>query len=109
MAIRDGSQTMRILAFIRAEIGAGKPFPTSRQIDMHMGYRSTGANDALIRLSRWGYIRLNDKGDDYRLASEDEWRQYISDLHEYDLAMMRRWPVSLSGFPPAPGKEARNE
>ena len=43
-----------VMAFIEAEIAAGRPFPSRVQVARHMGWKTTsGVQDALTRLVRW--------------------------------------------------------
>ena len=54
---RPGSQTMRVLDFIRAEVRAGRGMPSAPKINQHMRWGS-GAYDCFIRLATWGRLRL---------------------------------------------------
>ncbi len=47
-----------VLAFIHAEIAAGKPFPSQQCIAEHFGWRSYSAGDALMALAAAGEIRV---------------------------------------------------
>jgi hypothetical protein len=53
MAQPLGAQSKRVLAFIRDERAAGRPFPSAREITRHMGWKcESSAKDTLSRL-RW--------------------------------------------------------
>jgi hypothetical protein len=59
------SQTEKVLAFIRAEIAAGRPFPTTAQIASHMYWKHpSSANDVMVRLVRKKHVErvLHDDG-----------------------------------------------
>lgn len=50
-------QRARVLAFVRLEVRAGRPFPSYVDIARHMGWRSTtGVYDALHHLAWLGYL-----------------------------------------------------
>lgn len=51
-------QRQRVLDFITAEIAAGRPFPTHRQIADHMGWKATSSvNEALNFLFYDGHLK----------------------------------------------------
>lgn len=66
--------TDRVLAFIKAEIAAGRGFPAPSDITRHMGWStSAGVNDTMIRLQLDGKIRLVE-----RVKSGRGWRYHYA-------------------------------
>lgn len=57
---KQGAQTERAFAFIKAEVEAGRGVPTAAAIDRHMGWVG-GGNDCLIRLVNWGRLRIKER------------------------------------------------
>ena len=76
MKPKQGSQTERVFAFIKAELAAGRKFPTASAIDRHMAWRS-GGHDCLIRLINWGRIRVVD-----RRVINGQWRMVYELVEE---------------------------
>lgn len=55
--LRPPPQRAKVLAFIQAEIGAGRAFPTCRAIADQMGWNSSSVPDVLHGLTMDGHIR----------------------------------------------------
>lgn len=69
----QGDQTRKVLAFIvREVVWAGRPFPTMRQVAMHMGWTVSTAHQCISRLIRWGAVERYQDGrcSRYRLREE---------------------------------------
>lgn len=50
----------RVLEYVRAEVRAGRPFPTPLEIAKQMGWRNAqSARDALMGLVRDGHVRMS--------------------------------------------------
>ncbi len=60
LAIRPSPMTpqrRRVMAFIHAELDAGRPFPSMEQIAAHIGWRnSQSAREVLMSLAGAGYL-----------------------------------------------------
>lgn len=70
-------QLDKVLAFIKREIGAGKQFPSARQIRDHMGWLNDRAScDALMSLAAKGHLRVKN-----RTPSGRGWRYEWALLH----------------------------
>lgn len=56
---KKAPNAMAVYEWIRAEVSAGRPFPTLHQIAARQGWSSrTQANDVLARLVRKGYLKV---------------------------------------------------
>ena len=52
-------QRATVLAFIKAEVAAGHPFPAPRDIAKHMGWRNEGsAREVLQKLAADGHLTM---------------------------------------------------
>lgn len=57
----------RVLAFIKAEVAADRPFPSESAINAHMGWKSaTAARDPIHALWNMGHLRLVSRDRRYR-------------------------------------------
>lgn len=77
-----------VLAFIKAEIAAGRPMPTREQIAEHFGWSRQSAVDALLALAAAGYLRTVD-----RRPSGRGWSytfELVEDADESAVAVPRR-------------------
>lgn len=60
-------QRLKALAFIRAEIDAGRPFPSRAAIARHMGWKNlSSAADALWALVRDGHLSAAQSGRNFK-------------------------------------------
>jgi Mn-dependent DtxR family transcriptional regulator len=74
---KTAPQTMEIYDWIRAEVVAGRPFPTVSQIAERQGWGHSSANDTLARLVRKGYLKVVQR----KRIGSNGWR-YTYELRE---------------------------
>lgn len=51
--------TAGVLAYIKDEVAAGRPFPQAPQIATHFGWHEGSARDALMRLAAKGLLKVS--------------------------------------------------
>jgi hypothetical protein len=50
--------TLAVYEWIKAEVSAGRPFPTVAQIALRQGWSESAGHDVLNRLVRMGYLKV---------------------------------------------------
>lgn len=72
---RPAPNREKLLRFIKAEIAAGRPFPSKRALAEHMGWKNqSSAADALWALVRVGHLDVDTYGRGAKFSLPDRKR-----------------------------------